>query len=55
MLGFSGARADTDGLVGLREAQRIVLFRITHTSHWRSFGGFRKLLELGHDDFSGNR
>ena len=31
------------------------LFRITHAGHQRSVGGFRGLLELGNDDFSGNR
>ena len=32
-----------------------VLFRITHTGHWRSIGGFRGFPELGNDDLSGNR
>ena len=31
------------------------LFRIIDTGNWKSFGGFRGLLGVENDDFTGNR
>ena len=54
-----GLYGPNDGLYGKKVEQKkmteLLLFRMTRTGHWRSFGVFRGSPELANDDFSGSR